>query len=448
MTTNQRTVNLSRFKGLNKKQDPAELDAGELVSAVNVDLTDNEKLRLRKGQTRIDANATRKLWADGRGRIMLAVQGTNLVLYDKNLTATVLRSDMSASMVADFDICGDQVFYADGKVNGRVSFAGTASDWVVEEPPGQPALSSAGGSLYEGLYHVNVTYIHQDGRESGTGESAEINISGGGILLTGISVPVSANIQFKNIYCSDANGLVPRFIAQIPAAQTTYTITSRRTGYTLDKQFMCPPPLATQVAFTQSRIWVASGSYVYGSLPYTYHLYDQRYEYMAFPETVDLLARTESGLYVSADQMYFIDLEGEDPTPRVLSTSKAIVGSKTYMPAEDVGEGDPGEMLPVFTMENGIVYGTRGGTLVNMTKSKLDIGKVSSAATMYRKEGGITQVITSVKGEGANLGANLYEDPTNITVIRKGTVLESFNLIDHDGLPVIDKEGKPVVYQE
>lgn len=447
MTTRQKVITLKEFKGLNLKGDPAELDFGELVKANNIDITDKKKVRLRKGQTRIDETGTRKLWADGKGRMLLAVQGADLVYYDVNLSTSTVRSGINLNQIPDFELVGTDAYYTDGINTGRVLKDGTDADWKVEEPGGTPALSSAGGSLYAGTYHVAVTYVHADGRESGTGESAQVTVNSG-IALSNIPVPVSANIATKRIYATEANGLQLRFVAEVSAATTSYTITSRRMGDTLDKQFLCPPPAGTQVAFTRSRLFVAQGPYVFASIPYSYHLFDVRYEYFAFSEDVELMARTETGLYISADQLYFIDLTGEDASPRVISTSKAIPGTKTYIPSEDIGEGEPGEMLPCFAMENGIMLGSNDGSLTNTTESTLELGKIASGASMYRKEGGITQIVTTLRGVGTERGANLYEDPTTIGTIKQGVSLESFNLIDHEGKPVIDHETKPVVYQE
>jgi hypothetical protein len=445
MTTQQRVVSIDRFLGLNLKADPMELRITkrgyDLVKAQNVDITDLFKLRRRTGYAAWRLGNIRKIWSNGVH--FLAVEGNELTTADG---VTSYRSDLHPTNVPCFTEVDNEVYYSDGKVLGKFDSDGNHTDWAVEEPAGQPTLSVTSGALYPGCYIVAVTYEHDDGRESGTGEGVSIDLpNGGGIRLTSIPQPVTATIAKINVYCTEANGTSLQKAASLPPATGSYNINSRLLGRKLMTQFLSPPPPSTAIAYAGSRIAVAFGEYLVVSEPFTYHLFNYGERFFTFPQPINLLAPTEKALFVSAGAVYFVPIADPSPQRKRVSKEPAITGTNFTLDSSEIGDETSEEKLAGWVSEEGIMVGTDEGSLKNLTEGKIDIGSSTKGAAIARKSRGLTQVVASVRQPS---GQNVYMGDVAIATVKRHGILEDFNLVDHDGEPVVDHEAEPVVFAE
>jgi len=412
----------------------------ELTKATNVDITDNRKIRRRKGYAMWRAAAIRKIWANGDH--FLSVENNILSTADG---VTIYRTDMNPVGVPCFTEAGSEVYYSDGKILGKFDEGGNHTDWAVEEPVSWPTLSATGGALYPGCYNVAITFLHNDGRESGTGESAKVDVpNGGGISLTNIPQPVTAGIAKINVYCTESNGGELKKVTSLSPGTSSYTISSRLLGHGLRTQFLSPPPVSSIIAYAGSRIVCAVDEFLMISEPFTYHLFNYGERFLTFPKPINLVAPTEKGLYVSAGAVYFVPISEPKPQRKRVSKYPAISFSNFQVDGSEVGEGERDEVFAGWVAENGIIIGSEAGSVQNLTEGQIDIGVASQASAMARKTNGVTQIITSLKQPS---GQNINMGDTAIATVKKRGVLEDFNLIDQDGNPVIDQDDKPVIFQ-
>jgi hypothetical protein len=397
MTSRQRTISLKKFLGLNLKLDPMEFGRDSWqTKAENIDITDANKIRTRRGQTLIRSADIRSL--HGNRYVMLGVEGQQLAQYPANdpATPTTIRADLHPTAACVFVDIEDETYYSDGRVVGKF-VRETPTDWLVEVPPGSPSLAAVNGGLAAGCYFVNVTFTHLDGRESGCLSSVKIDLAAdSGIRLTNIPQPVSSNIGAVNIYCSDANSSTLYLNASLAVGATTHVITERSDSRELTTQFMSGPPRGTALAYSGSRIWVASGRFLYGSMPFTYHLFDYTHDYLVFGEDINLIAYVSAGLFVSADRLYFVSTIEQKNPRRELSEYKAITGTLSFVDGQDLAGDGIDARLPVWAQEDGIVVGLPNGTIRNLTEGKVDIGSTIQGATLFRKEAGLSQVVSSL----------------------------------------------------
>jgi hypothetical protein len=427
MTSRQKVVVFDKFLGLNTKQDPMELTASrkrvDLVVAQDIDITDENKVRRRKGYIPHRAVANRKIWANKN--LFLSVEGTNLV---------------------KINTVASPVYYADGKVTGKFDIAGTHTDWAVEEPAGKPSLSNASGSLYAGNYEVAVTYIHSDGRESSTVSSERVVVSSGGIAVTNIPVPVDASIATVRLYRTEANGEQLRFVKEVSAGTTSATLTSRTVGAPLVTQFKSPPPVSKYIAYSSSRLTVAVDNYLYLSDPYSYHLFDLRTGYLVFPEDINMVVATDHGVYVSAGAMFFVDLNAELSPFRRVSDYPAITGTEFFINGSLIGQGQSDGISAGWLAEDGIFVGNANGDVRNLTDDSIDIGASVGGAAIARRTNGISQIITSMRQPQRQ---NVYVSDVDAPTVKKRSILEDFNVVDAETREaIVDIDGEPLIYQE
>jgi len=415
VTTKQKTVAINKFLGLNLKNDPMGLKKGELVAADNIDIDDNFKPRTRRGFSNVYAGKIRSL--HGNDNLMLFVTGVQLYSYAP--VPVLIRSNMHSFNPCAFVDVGDETYYCDGLVNGK--FVGEEHvSWAVEEPGGLAQMSAVSGSLYEGCYHINITYLHQDGRESGCGSSLKIDVpAGSGIKLTNIAQPGSSDISKISVYCTEANGSTLYRRAELDVGTTAYTINSKRTDVDLMTQFKRPPPIGEHLAFSGSRVFVATDNFLFASLPFTYHLFDLTKDYWVFPAPITMLAQHQTGVFVSADKLYFLSTVNDEWPLRTISKYKAITGTVTYIDGQEFEE-EIDELLPLWVSQNGVLVGLPNGKVKNLTEGKIDIGESTSGASIVRKESGLSQIVTSVK-PGAH--DSLYFGDSVVAEIRRGGVI-------------------------
>lgn len=449
MTTRQKTVTLRRFLGLNKRDDPMELRADgrgyELVEATNVDITNKGRLRRRPGYTPQRLVSNRKIWANDE--VFLSVEGSNLVdVRDFSSTSNV-RTDLDLTGVPAFaEVLEDgEVYYSDSSVNGKF-VNGVHTDWEVEQPPGNASLASTNGSLYAGCYQAVITFEHSDGRESGCGKSAEIELtSTGGIALTNIPVPVDASTSKVNVYVSEPDGNQLYKRASLTAGTTSHNVTSRRTGARLRTQFKDVPPKSTIIAYGGSRLVIAVSEFLLLSEPFSYHLFDYGEGFLSFPAAINAVIPTLKGAYVSAGAMYYVDLSDSTPDLRRVTSKPAISRTEFQIDAHQVSDSEDSGVMAGWVAEDGIYVGSENGSVRNLTYDKIDIGQTNDAAVLVKEAGGISQIIAPLKQPS---GTNLGISDVAIATVKKRNIVEDFNVVTPAGEPLADVDGEPLIYEE
>src|SRR5574341_416056 len=106
-----------KFKGLRNTVGPESLEPGDCTIALNVDQTDAERARRRKGfEVTGLTTAHHSLWSDGG--IALAVNGTNLVQVLPDFTSRVVRTGLTSGAPMSYVLLGSRVFYSNGAETG------------------------------------------------------------------------------------------------------------------------------------------------------------------------------------------------------------------------------------------------------------------------------------------------------------------------------------------
>ena len=385
--------------GVNNVASDYELPQGSLRDAVNVDITLAGSARRRKGRTsRYSTGEVRSLWSDGT--TLYGITSSGLVYFTRavsgTLTPTTIRSGIPISRpLAYLDyrspLDRNRVYYSNGLVTGmivnRVHYP-----WGVERPSGQPACAAAAsGGLNAGTYQVAVTFLSLFGEESGTGESARVDVStGGGITLSAIPQPAEASVTHVRVYCSDANGLIPYLYAVLPVGTTSGVIARTLSpGRALETQFMRPPPSGDVLELHDGRIYIGSTSVLY----WTEALRPGAFRHtnsVVFGAPITLLASIDAGLIVAADHTYL--MPGGDPRA-MRPIERLPYGALKGSLVRDARR----EKLYWFSTK-GLCEATYDGQIRNLSDGRIVFRGGAAATVLLREQNGIRQVLGSIKG--------------------------------------------------
>jgi hypothetical protein len=272
---------IASFNGLNNVTDPYRLGLSWLTSAENVDVTRTGGLRSRDGYAQALAASVSAAYA---GEKTYIVDGGALKQVMPDLSTVAVRAGLSASPVYWAEING-QVFYS-GENKGIIGKEWMELAWEI---PAAPKLSFGSGRLPAGTYQATCTRLLADGRETGSGDVAEIAVPDGSAILIeageGLLTYVARAETFQLCQTASWNGEEP--------------------GVELATQFLRPiPENARQIAFWQGRLFAAEYfagddiSLVWISEPLGFHLFR---DFFAVPGEVRLLAPASQGLIVGTD---------------------------------------------------------------------------------------------------------------------------------------------------
>lgn len=410
-------MEIKQFKGLRNTSAEERFPVGYLLDATNLDLDDTGKPLSRRGYEQVSATALHSLYSNHA--VTLAAAGSSLVRVNPDYSLTTLAA-LGSSAPVSYDTVGNTAYYSNGVTRGKV--VGTEwQPWGVTPPAGQPAAAAiTGGTLPAGRYLYAMTFLRDDGHESGTGVSGQIDLSSaGGIRFTGMEVSTNSLIRDKILYLSGTNGEVLFKVAQVPNAQDAVDVLQSRSTVPLQTQFRVPPPAGTIVRHFGGSMMVAAADAVFYSDPHELELFRMDTSYLRVPGSVSLLEGVNDGLFVAtADAASGDDSESTGATwyaagstPHQLKLVRvfdhgAVPGTAVrteagFLDATFETDGMQGRPAVIWVSRFGLCAGYDGGTVRNYTEARYSLPAAQRGAGMVRQERGYVQYVVALQGVGA-----------------------------------------------
>lgn len=365
-------------KGANNIAKPERLPEGFVRELVNLDPSEGGQLSLRANSLRVREAANMRLAVALPERVVF-VDGGDLGCYSKKTASSaVLGSVNSAGEVAGVAFYG-QVYLSGANDSWRTD-GRTVKPWAVPAPGAD--LEVIDGALPAGVYKVAVTALGADGEESGA-EPFILRVTGGKALR--ISSPDSRPLR---VYVSVANGAT--LFSQGPLIGGAMAITQVDDhAEPLTTTGLVPLPACSLLATHRGVILGAHDCCLVFTVPMTPHLMDPVAGFFQYPEAVTVIAPTEGGVYVVADQTYFITgLETATPSQLPVLGLKAVQGSAVALPDKRVA----------WFTRYGLAIGDSTGaiTLPNRQTYAPDLAR--SGASGVLENNGIPMVVTTMRG--------------------------------------------------
>ena len=411
----EKSAEFKEFAGLRNTTTPDRLTPADLQAAVNIDIDDAGRISRRRGRALRLAGAWHSLWADGLGQNCLAVQGSSLLrvrAVGSGAYATdVLRTDLTPGARMAYWGLNGLAYYMNGHQSGVVQ-EGASRTFGLACPSSQPVAQAIGGGLRAGRYQYAVTFLRRDGQESGTGIAAVIDLpTAGGIRFSGIPVSADPTVVGRAVYLTAWNGEVLYRALMLDNVATTADYRGDGTDLRvqLATQFGEPAPIGHALAWFRGHMLVAQGPVLWYSHPYRYELFPLGRAFKVLPADITMVAPVEDGVFVSADQTYF--LSGASPSEWVLKTVAsypALPGTQSYARAEagTVGEGEGLAMRTVFWSSNrGHCMGGNGGLFNNLTDVRYSYPGAQRGAGIVREVNGTNQYLSVLEGTGVAVNA-------------------------------------------
>jgi hypothetical protein len=385
----------SSFNGLRNDVTPERYSQGDLEVADNIDIDLTGRISRRAGMTLQALGAWHSLWADQQQVSGYVAQGNTLYSIGPAFVLTLIAALKAGNHISFFKV-NDRTYFTNEVDTGVIEQAAVRS-WGVA-PPNLPAVSIGTGSMSAGTYQFVMTYVRQDGQESGARAAGIVQVATDGAGLNFSSMPSSIDptVVAKNLYLSPPNG-EQMFLALVlgnSVGTAAYTGDCTEFNVPLDSQFLLPAPAGQLIAFYRGRMWVAKDDVIYPSQPFDYERFDLR-EYIQMDGRVTLLApmtdkeqrddnMSSSGFFVGTDRSCGVMIGGNPDEFQYIPKANygAVPGTMAMVDGSLYQDGAVGmRELPMWVTTQGICVGMPDLAVKNLTRTRytFDVGQQGAA---------------------------------------------------------------------
>ena len=406
--------------GENNILDAIELPLTTLRRVVNYDVTNNGHLHRRKGRTLVHPGTVvpNTLWSNGQR--VLFVESNNLWELLKDLDGAwnpmLVRIGVGNNPMHYLDV-NRNIYFTNGIITGMLDPDGRDLPWGIQGPHEQPTViaSDAGGTLTAGDYQVAITFLDENLQESGTGLSKVVSVTTetGSILLTDFPVPIDGSTV--QVYCSSPNGEGLYRVGQTIAGAPNFSIVNVDNVQTikLQTQFGIKPPPGNILEYHNGRIYIADGKIVWFTDALRYGLVKPARNYLQFPSEVTVMKAVADGIYICADQTYWISGTDTNEFQQVpLLPFGGVRGTGIDLPESD--------NVAWFSPE-GIIIGGLEAQITAIQEDRSAVSNFENGAMVFRKQKGLRQFIATL-GAGTQ-SAFLAQDYADLETARRGNAI-------------------------
>jgi hypothetical protein len=394
-----RTITYRTFRGITNILPEDSLVSKEgvfLRTVTNADIDNAGRIRRRKGTDLSASGDVHSLWSDNN--LCFFRQTTYLKQMFSDYTTRTIRNDIPDNdLPMSFLSLNGLVYYSDSQVTGIVVDSGRASrSWGIVPPP-VPPISATVGNLPAGRYLIATTYLRTDGQESGTGSLAAIALSSPGGINVTLTASSDTDVDRIRVYASSPDGEMLYLAGQYD--NTTATV--RHSGDTelggeIKTLFLQEAPAGHMLEYFNSKIYIASGPYLFPSKPFAYELFDMD-DYLPFDGVISLLAAVEDGLFISDGKKTYFLHDGKKRTE--VCPYGAIPGTAVKVDLATIGDGTQEGKAVMWASQKGVILGTKGGQATNLTEKNFVYPKALSGAALFRQHNGINQYMALLRQE-------------------------------------------------
>ncbi|MCU4350228.1 hypothetical protein [Acinetobacter ursingii] len=346
--------------------------------AINVDITDTGRVRLRNGAELVTELNFKNIWQSPLHQDVFATLNGQLVKLDPlTWNYDVLESGINDSIVC-YEIINNHVFIATQDKIYR--YDGLKLQALGIDTPAAPiAQISEGGTLGHGEYTIAISYS-RGGLESGLSESIKCvvipdNSNIGDSKHTSIRVTfpyvLDQSVTHVNLYVTTRNGMELRKFATYPV-QTYQAIIDQCDSLGKAAQFvaMSAMPSGLFLKYWQGRLVTALKNILRFSQAMAYHIHDERHDFVMLPQRITFLLPVDGGIWVGqVDHVVF--LSGNEPNQMSFSKKSAhapvpysAIEVESDLVGGDISQG--GAKTALWLSENGYVMGTSTGQIIEL----------------------------------------------------------------------------------
>ena len=385
--------------GITNLKRPSDIDqTNELLDAVNVDLSDSGKIRVRQGLTEEKSGEFSNLFS--YKNVLYGLSNTNFVSFDNLFNETIILSNINKYKKMYYLEVNDELYFSNGEQSGKINKYGSYDIWSVESPLDKPAyLVEAGGLLPKGTYIIAYSYLY------GTYETG----------ISPIEVVKVNNDNSKITINTSANSISTGAIIYAQQGEVLYQIgsgysvvfenTIQVSGKTVKSENSKSFPMCENLAYYKARIYGSFDSYLTFTDIFDYRQFNPTMNFVEIDGTKILsILPYASGLFIITENSIW-KLEGDSYAFNkvLLENVKTIKGTEFKHERKQVNG--------ILTTE-GVILFAFDGKYQNVSETKIDFSKYESGSALFKMQDGIQSVIFSLVGKdlGSTYRDNNYEN--------------------------------------
>lgn len=422
MTTGRELeVNLSTVLGLNNRRPDFRLRTKEgsfLRAASNAVVSNAGTTKRRSGYTKkLNGSDCHSFWAAPTADTGFYVDGTTLyrvTAAGDGLTRAAVTTDLARGRMLTYAQVGTDVVFSDGAVNRCIGSDGERPFGVPELQVLPAVAASPGGSLAPGMYQVCFGFGNAQLELSGTTAAQLVAVPvNGKLTITEMPAVWPRGADTLIVYVSQPNAqtMFAELRIRAPAGSATLSVlTGSGMQATTYLQRALPP--GRILRYFGTRLLVADGPLLWYSDVYSPALCSPSRSSVQFPAPITVIEPCDSGVFLVADQTYWLEGDIESTTPRVVSPSTAVFGTGGQMPHTQ---------QCFWAGSKGLTIGGAGGQISFPQDENVAVNSAIAGASTVVELDGQRHAVSSLFGvDNAPTAARSY---MSAEIVRKGTTL-------------------------
>ena len=382
--------------GIDNRSAAYDVPRGAVRDAVNVDITSRGRLRRRKGTTRtLLRTAARSLWAPRGGARGFFADGDTLYEYADSGPQALTAGLVPGAPVCYVESPGRGFAFSDGYTLRRI-VGNQVLPFATPTPRSLPVVTRAtGGSMGPGLYQFGCSWLHADGEESGVNQTVQAECQAGDVVSITFPPGAPADVTAVALYMTPLNSETLGLVSTFPIGTTGTTVSVEPTlGREPISRFTVPLPAGDMLAVLNGRTYTHRAGRVLFTEPWSGQ-HSPVAGYIPFPELVTILYATPTGMWIVADQTYFLSGDPSNQgTLRARAPKRAVPGTLVE---------SPNGKTAIWFSEDGIVTTGEEGALSFVQQNHVEVFPATAGASLFREQDGQRQVVSSTKGAGASV---------------------------------------------
>lgn len=376
-----------------------------LRDAVNLDITDTGRLKLRQGSKQVSPLSFKNIWQSPLHHDVFATLDTEFVKLDAQTWQPEVLGKIGHIQFC-YEVVNNLVYIASEL--GLWAYDGKAIHPLTIDTPAMPMLTmqNSGGSLKSGTYSVAISWL-RDQQESALSQVAsdQIELASSGNLddqafasiLINLPYCFDSSITHVRVYVTDRNGGELLHHSDHPISSSSITISSLDLGMAVRFKGLSPMPTGRYMKYWQGRLLTADKNILRFSEPMAYHLHDEKFGFVVMPQRITFILPVDGGIWVG-QVTHVVFLTGTKPTEMTFQskTSHAPVpDSAIEIDNNDIGSdiSQGGNTTVLWLAENGYILGTSSGQIIELQAGVLK-GITAKSGRSVRLGRRVTTIVT------------------------------------------------------
>lgn len=376
-----------------------------LRDAVNLDITDTGRLKLRQGTEQVVQTSFKNIWQSPLHKDVFATLDKQLVKLNSTTWQYEVLANIGSSSLR-YEVVNNLIYFSNE--NGIWTYDGSSVRALTIDTPAKPIMTLvSGGSLKGGSYSVAISWLRAQ-QESGLSpidsdykdaEPSRLDWDTGFAAIQ-MTLPYCLDITITGVrvYVTERNGGELRHYADYPIETNSIVIPSLA-GLGMAARFkgLSPMPTGKYMKYWQGRLITADKNILRFSEPLAYHLHDERHGFVVMPQKITFILPVDEGIWVGqvTHVVFLTGTKPQDMTFQAKTSRAPVPDSAIEIDNNDIG-GDisqGGNSTALWLAENGYVVGTSSGQVIELQAGVLQ-GIVAKSGRSVRLGRRITTIVT------------------------------------------------------